>query len=40
VVVVGELTAVIAAVGSASDQTLLDVQWLQGWREEAVHRTQ
>ena len=39
-VVVGELTAVIAVVGSAPDQTLHDVQWLQGWREEAVHRTQ
>ena len=37
---VGELAAVIAAAGSAPGQTLNDVQWLQGWREEAVHRTQ
>ena len=37
---VGELAAVIAAAGSAPDQTLHDVQWLRGWREEAVHGTQ
>jgi hypothetical protein len=38
--VVGELAAMIAATGSAPDQTLHDVQWLRGWREEAVHGTQ
>ena len=37
---VGELAAVIAAAGSAADQTLHDVQWLRGWRGEAVHGTQ
>ncbi len=36
-VVVGELAAMIAAAGSAPDQTLHDVQWLRGWGEEAVH---